>query len=108
MTEPKSDHFMILAHLFDKLSATENVEMQMLYRLASVRTAVGDNTISAGEFFALGNLGDGFKDLGNERAVLRSYLINRRNMLLRHDKDMYGRLRIDIAEGVDVFVFIDL
>ena len=102
------DHFYHLTPLLAKLCSAETVEMQMLYRLAGISTAVCDNAVSAAELFALGNLGDSFKDLGYERAVLRSYFVNRRNMLLRYDKDMYRCLRIYIAESINVFVLIDL
>lgn len=108
MTEPKSDHFFVLAHPLAELCSAEDMEMQMLYRLASVRAAVRDNAVSAGELFALCDLGDGFKDLRDDRAVLRSNFVNGRNMLLRHYEDMYRCLRIYVAESVDVFVLIDL
>ena len=108
MTEPRSDHFYQLSHSLDELCAAEDMEMQMLYRLASVRAAVRYNAVSTRKLFALGDLGDGFKDLCDDRAVLRSYFVNGRNMLLRHNKYMYGCLRIYVAESIDVFVLIDL
>ena len=82
--------------------------MQMLYRLASIGTAVGYNAVAAAEFFSLGNLGDSLKDLCNKSAVFRIDLINGRDVNLGHYKNMYRCLRIYIAECIDVFVLIDL
>ena len=108
MTEPKSDHFFRLTHPLAELCSAEDMEMQMLYRLAGIGAAVCDNAVTAREIFGLGDLGDGFKDLRNECAVFRSDFIDGRNMFLRHDEDMYGCLRIYITESIDIFVFKNL
>ena len=108
MTEQNARSFLLLTHLLAELCSAENVEMKMLDRLTSIGTAVGDNAVSAAKIFSLGDLGDSFKDLSNECAVFSSNFIDGRNMLLRHDENMYGCLRIYIAESIDVFVLIDL
>ena len=108
MIGQKPDHFYCLTHSFAELNSAENVEMKMLNRLASVVTAICDNAVTPAEIFALGDLGNSFKDLCNERAVFRIDFICRCNMYLGHYKNMYGCLRVDIAESINIFVLVDL
>lgn len=108
MTEQNARSFLLLTHLLAELCSAENMEMKMLDRLASIGTAVGDNAVSAAKIFSLGDLGNSLKDLCNESAVFRADLIDRRDMYLGHDQNMYGCLRVYITESIDVFVFIDL
>ena len=108
MPDKKAGHFYCLAHLLAELCAAENMVVQVLYRLASIGTAVCDHTVTAAESLAFGDLGDRLKDLSNVYGVFLVYLISGCNMNLGHDENMYGSLRIYIAESVHVFVFINL
>lgn len=70
-------HFYCSAHFLGELFAAENMEMQMLYRLASIGAAVCDYTVTAAQSLAFCDLGNDLKDPCDVRAVFRAYLIGR-------------------------------
>ena len=84
------------------------MEMQMLDRLTSVLTAVGDDAIAVGKACRRSDLGDCLKDAGDRRAVLCVYTVCRGNMLLRNDEDVDRRHRMDVVEGVYGVILVDL
>ena len=84
------------------------MEVQVLYRLASISTAIGDNAVTSAQRFACGDLGDNLKDLGDVYAVFGVDFISRCDVNLGHYKNMYGCLGIDIAESINVFILINL
>ena len=97
---------MFLRHSFGKGFAAKDVEMEMLYGLTSIITAVGDDAIAVGNACGLGNLGNLFKDFGYDHAVVGGDSVNRRNMLLGNHEHVNGGLRIDVVKCEDIVVFI--
>ena len=104
---PKSI-FKFLSHIVGQLFAAENMEMQMLYALATVLAAVGDHAVAICKVFRSGNLGDRFKNAGNISAVFGIYTVGRGNVKLRHHQDMNRCHWVDVAEGVDHLVLVNL
>ena len=99
---------LFLTHALAELCSAENMKMKMLDRLASIGAAVCDHTVTAAEILALGDLGYLFEYLCDVYAVFRIDLINGRDVNLRHQENMYGSLRINITESINVFVLINL
>ena len=102
-----SELFVIyLRHGFGELLSAKDMEMEMLYGLASIVTAVGDHTVAIGDACCFGNFGDLFKDFGNNGAVGFVDSVNRGNMFFRNNKNMDRGLRIDVVKGKDLVVFV--
>ena len=97
-----------LCERIGKLLAAEQVEMQVLNRLAAVLAAVGDHAIAVGQSLCLCDLGNCLEDCRNGGAVGGVYLIGGGEMELGHDQNVNGCHGIDIAERVNQFVFIHL
>jgi hypothetical protein len=85
-------------HIFGELLATENVEMEMLYALASVVSAVRDKTIALFKSLCRRDLRDALEDMRNVLAVLCSYLVKASDMHLGDNENMSGSLGVDITE----------
>ena len=51
-------------HFVFHLTAAENMEMKVMYRLAGIGTAVGNNAIAAGQILLGGNHTDGAETFG--------------------------------------------
>ena len=82
--------------------------MQVGNRLAGIGAAVGDQTVAIGESRLLGDLGDGLKDMGEHGTVLGGYAVQGGNVDLGDHKDVHGGLGIDVAEGQNGVVLVDL
>ncbi len=81
--------------------------MQVFDTLASVLTDVGDDAITSGEACGRRDVRDGLHDARDTRAVFARYLVERRDVRLGYDQDVYGCLRIDVRECIDGVIFID-
>ena len=94
-------------HLFRHLPAAENMEMQVMDRLAGIVAAVGNDAVSAGQVFLSGNNANGtqaFRQFGIRGS---GGIIQGAYMLLRNHQDVDRRLRINITERIDIFILID-
>lgn len=80
--------------------------MEMPHRLAGIGAAVADHTVAVRDTDRLGDRGDRFEDVGNQLTVLGCYLVDRCDVRARNDQDVYGCLRIDIAEAIDLLILI--
>mgnify|MGYP004566603575 CR=1 FL=1 len=70
---------------FAHLNAAENVKMKMLYTLAGVFTAVGNDPVSVCNARIFCDFGNLFKDMRNVRAVAGINRIHRVNVLFGND-----------------------
>ena len=83
------------------------MKMQVHHALTTVYTAVVDNAEAILKALRLCDLCDRLKTFRNVYRVFAVDIQSAGDMLLRHDEDMDGRLRIDIAEGEYIVVLID-
>jgi len=97
-----------LCHRFGHGTAAEDMEMQVGHCLAGIGAAVGDQTVAIGESRLLGDLGDGLKDMGDHGAVLWGHAVEGGDVGLRDYEDVNGGLGIDVAEGQNGVVLVDL
>ena len=96
------------AHLIGKLIAAEDVEMQMLYALASVGAAVGDHSVTARQPLGSGDLGNNLENFSHNGTVLRGNTVNGRNMRLGYNQNVNGSLRVYIPESQNIHVLVNL
>ena len=75
--------------------------------LTCLGAAVGHHT-EIGQAQLLGDLADGLKALGHHSGVFRGDLAAGGHMLLGDHQEVGGCLRVDVIEGVDGFVLINL
>ena len=80
----------------------------MLYRLACDLAAIGDDAVAVGQALGCGDLGNSFKDLGNQIAIGGVDCIGAANVGFGNYQNMHGRHGVDVAECVHPFVFINL
>ena len=82
--------------------------MKVLYRLTSIVSAIGDDTVATRKTLGCSDFWNSLKDRGYVCAIFRIYCICGRNMNLGYRKNMYGSLRVYITESINVFVLIYL
>ena len=99
---------MELSHGFAELLAAQDVEVQVMDTLTAVITAVGNHAETVYQAFASGNLGDYFKNVGNNSRVVGSDGAAAVDVSLGNHQNVSGCLGSDVPEGVDGLVFIDL
>ena len=95
-------------HRFGHGAAAEDMEMQVGHRLAGIGAAVGDQTVAVCQTGFFGDLRNGLKDMGDHGAVLGGYAVKGGNVDLGDHKDVHGGLGIDVAEGQNGVVLVDL
>ena len=100
--------YISLTHILRQLLAAHYVKMQMLYCLARIVTAVGDNAVSVCESGISRDFRNSFKNLCNNSGVLGTHAVNRRDVLLGDYENMHRCLGRDIVEREHVLVFIRL
>ena len=96
------------SHFFGKLSAAENMEVEMLYRLASIIAAIGNDSVAVTQLKLFCDRRNNFEDMRNVLAVLGCDAVNRSYMALGYYEHVNGRLRSDIIKGVALFVLVNL
>ena len=92
-------------HPFCHLFSAEDMEMKMLNRLASIRAAVGYNTVAVGQVFLCSDgtyCAQAFGQITVSSAVC---VIKGRKVLFRNNENMHRGLRINIPEGIYIVVF---
>ena len=90
-----------------ELSAAENVEMEMVYGLASVGTAVGNNAVAVTDSCAGGDQRNIFEDISDLRAGIFRDILDGVHMHFRNDENVNGGLRIQILESEDLVIFVN-
>jgi hypothetical protein len=80
----------------------------VLDRLASVLADIGDNSVAVFKSAHLGDLGNCLEYSFYATGGFIRDSVGRFNMTFGNDQNVYGSLGIDILEGVDLVVFIDL
>ena len=80
--------------------------MQMLDTLATVRSDIGDHAIAVCESSLSSDLRNGFENTRDVSAVFRRHFIGRGDMSLGHNKNVHRRHRVDVEEGIYIFIFI--
>ena len=92
-------------HSFRHTAAAENVEMKMRYRLAGIRSAVGDDAVAAVKSGIGGNFPHSLKAGSNFIIAQKINFSDRGYMLFRNNKHVERGLRIDIPESKNILVF---
>ena len=75
---------------------------------AALASAVADHPVAARQTFRLGNFRDDLKNMGHHCAVFGGHAIAVRNVRLGYHQHMGGGLWVDIPEGENGFVLVDL
>jgi len=82
--------------------------MDMEHRLTSVAVAVQDRPVPAlGVAVLLGQCGRAADHHADKVVVVRSQIVQRRDVLARNDEDMKRRLGIDVLERDKILVLVD-
>lgn len=92
-----------------QLALPQDMHMYVVNRLASEVVAIHDDTKAFLAALLFGEALGREKDMARERfVVLFAQIVKGRDVLLRNNKKMHRRLRNDVVEGDDLFVFINL
>jgi hypothetical protein len=99
---------LLRAQLLAELAAGQDMEMQVVHRLAGVLAAVGDDPEALVEPILRGDFCDRLEAFGHERGIVRRDLSRAGDVLLGYDENMDRRLRVQVVEGEDVVVLVAL
>lgn len=83
------------------------MHVQMRDTFTCIRSAVDHDSIAIGQLQLLRHIPRDEKQFAKNCRIRVGRVRETRNNFLRHDQDMYGRLRIHIVEGNGVLVFPD-
>ena len=83
------------------------MEMQVLYGLESVVAVVADNPITVFESLALCDFSDLANNMTYQFVVLRLYVVNTGDVLLRNDQNMNWPLWVKVLKCDDFVVLIN-
>jgi len=91
------------------LALAEHMHMYVVDRLASEVVAVHHDTKTFLTALFFGETLSREKDMTSERfVVIFAQVVEGRDVLLRNDEEVHGRLRRDVVEGDDLIIFIKL
>ena len=93
-------------HVVFELPSAQNMEMQVLYGLTGIGTAVADDTESVGQSEHPHNFRNTGKNMGDNFAILFGNVSDRSNVYTWNNENVHGRLRMNIPEAKDTVVFI--
>ena len=96
------------SHFQSQNLTAQNVEVQMMHGLTGIGAAVGNHTIAVFQIFSLGDLGNNFKNVGNDVAVFRCDAIHRGNVGLGNHQNVGRSLGRDIPKGQNQLILINL
>lgn len=82
--------------------------MEMGYRLAGIGAAVGDEAVAVCQACFFRDMGNGLKDMGDHGAVLGGHTVEGGDVSLGDHEDVNGGLGIDVAEGQNGVILVDL
>ena len=88
-------------------AAAQQVNVEMIDGLATIRTGVDDHPIAPGEAFGAGDLGGGPQQVSEQSAVTLLALSQRGDVLAGRNQHMHGRLRMKVREGVALLVLVN-
>jgi len=97
-----------LRQFFAELSATEDMEVQVVDRLASIGAAVGNDAVTVADACASGNGWNIFEYVGDFGACILRDVLDGVHMHFRNNENVDGCLRIQVLEGKDLVVFVNL
>ena len=95
-------------HILGKLLTAQQMEVDVLDRLTAILTNICDNSVAVFKSACLCNSGDRLEDRADPRGVFRCNCIGRLNVAFGNDKHVNGCLRVDILEGINLFILVDL
>ena len=84
------------------------MEVQVGYGLTGIGAAVAHHPVAVCQTFGLGNLGNHLKNVSHYRAVVSGNAVAAGNVGFGNHQNVGRRLGVDVPEGEDGFVLIDL
>jgi len=87
--------------------AAEQVDVQMVDRLAAVGAGVDDQAVAVGKVLCAGDFAGGVEELAEALGVVLRGVRVRSDVVFGDDEDVDRRLRIDVGEGEGVLVLVD-
>lgn len=85
------------------------MEVQMGHSLAAVLAAVVDNAVAVvGEAQLACDFGDNLVNTRHVVGIFGGYVIHRRDVLLGNDDNVERRLGVDVVEGINQVILVDL
>ena len=88
-------------------AAAEEMYVDVVDGLATVFAGVDDGAVSLGESFSAGDFRGGPLEVAEQVLVILFCVSDRGDVLPGDNEDMYGRLRLDVGEGVAVLILVD-
>jgi hypothetical protein len=88
-------------------AAAEQVKVDVVYRLATVRSCINDGAVSLRESFGACDFRSGPLQMTEEFLLWLLGVSDGGDVYSRDDKDVHGGLRLDIGEGVAVLILVD-
>ena len=83
------------------------MEMKVPHRLSAVVSTVDDGAVAVAQSFLLGQLPGHHEQVPHQVRVLRIEVVERRDGLAGNDKDVRGRLRVDVPKGDTSIILVD-
>src|SRR6185437_16548048 len=103
----------ITARKTDKLSRrpihrppTQQVEVKVIDGLATVRSGIDHQAVSAVELPGPGHLADRPEQMSEQVGIAGGRLGVRADVLLRNHQNMRGRLRVDVRKGQHTLILV--
>jgi hypothetical protein len=100
-------YFLLLSWRPGHWAATEQMDVNMVDGLAAIFAGVDHGAVTLRESFGASYFGGCPMKMADQRVVFLACLGNGRNVQARNNEDVYGRLRIDVGEGITLIVLID-
>ena len=89
------------------MAAAEQVDVQVVNGLATIRARVDDQAIAIREFLGSRDLTSCGDEMAEHGGILRRGVGERGEVLFGDEQDVHRRLRVDVREGEDVVVLIE-
>ena len=89
------------------MPSTQQVDMQMMNRLAAIVAAVDHSAKALRESFAACNLSSNPLEMAKQDAVFRRGMRERDDVASRDNQHMHRRLRVDVREGDCLLVLVE-
>ena len=88
-------------------TAAEQVQVEMVHRLATVLASIHDDAVFGGESLLPGDLRSRPHQMPEQSAVILAYLVERADMFAGHNQHVHRRLGVDVGECVCELVLIN-
>ena len=105
---PKDAGFRISRHIQRQGFAAEDVEMQVRHGLTRVGAAVADHPVATRQPLRRRDLGDDLKNVGDHGAVFFRDAVAAGDVGLGDHQNVGRRLGVDVPEGEDLVILVDL